>query len=137
MGRKPKLRGHGFRPSQNYSVQEIAEKLGMAETTVREWIRHEKLPAMTSGNPHLVLGADISAFLVSLRDKKQRLAPDEFKCMHCREPRKAYGGMADFTVTNGRLGALKALCEVCGGTVSRGVSVRGLSRLKAIFDIRE
>jgi hypothetical protein len=137
MGRKPKLRGHGFRPSQNYSVQEIAQKLEVAETTVRDWIRLEKLPAMTNRNPHLSLGADISAFLVTLRDKRQRLSVDDFFCMHCREPRKAYGGMADFTVTNGHLGALKALCEVCGGTMSRGVSVRALSRLKVIFDIRE
>lgn len=27
--------------------------MGVAETTVRAWIRDGKLPAMTNGNPHL------------------------------------------------------------------------------------
>jgi excisionase family DNA binding protein len=47
--RKPKICGYGFRPSQTYSPKEIADRLGNAETTVREWIRDGKLPAMTNG----------------------------------------------------------------------------------------
>ena len=62
MVRRPKLRGHGLRPAQSYSPQEIAKAAGIAETTVRAWIRDGKLPAMTNGNPHLVLGSDIQAF---------------------------------------------------------------------------
>lgn len=137
MVRKLKLRGNGFRPSQTYSPKEIADKLGNSETTVREWIRAGKLPAMTEGNPHLVIGCDITAFLLSLRNKRPRLAPDEFKCMHCREPRKAYGSMADFTAATGQLGVLKALCEVCGGAMSKGVAVRNLPKLNTIFDLLE
>lgn len=133
--RKPKLCGYGFRPSQTYSPKEIADRLGNAEATVREWIRDGKLPAMTNGNPHLVLGCDITAFFVEQRLKVPRLAVDEFRCMHCRGPRKAMGGLADFCVASGQLGTLTALCDVCGGSMSKGVAVRDLPRLRAIFDI--
>lgn len=133
--RKPKLCGYGFRPSQTYSPKEIAERLGNAETTVREWIRDGKLPAMTNGNPHLVLGCDLTAFFVELRGKRPHLDIDEFRCMHCRSPRKALGGLADFGVVSGQLGTLTALCDVCGGSMSKGVAVRDLPHLRAIFDI--
>lgn len=134
--RKPKLRGYGFRPSQTYSPKEIADRLGNAETTVREWIRDGKLPAMTNGNPHLVLGCDITAFIAEIRGKrKPRLGVDEFRCMRCRDSRKALGGMADFSTKSDQVGTLAALCEVCGGPMSKGVAVRDLPRLSAIFDI--
>lgn len=135
MARKFKLRGYGFRPSQSYSPREIADRLGNAETTVREWIRDEKLPAMTSGNPHLVLGCDITAYLAERRNKKPSLAADEFRCMYCRTSRKALGEMADFTVGADHLGVLKALCEVCGGTMRKGVARRDLPHLRTLFDI--
>jgi len=133
--RKQKLFGYEFRPSQTYSPKEIAEKLGNAETTVREWIRDGKLPAMTNGNPHLVLGCDITAFFAEQKLKAPRHAVDEFPCMHCRGPRKALGGLADFRAGPGHLGTLTALCEVCGGSMSKGVAVRDLPHLRAIFDI--
>jgi excisionase family DNA binding protein len=137
MARRFKLVGNGFRPSQSYSPKEIADKLGNAETTVREWIREGKLPAMTSGNPHLVLGCDITAFLACLRNKKPRLAADEFRCMHCRTSRKAFGGMADFAATSGHLGVLKAICEICEGTMSKGVAMSDLPRLKTLLDFAD
>lgn len=133
--RKPKLRGHGFRPSQTYSPKEIADRLGSAETTVREWIRDGRLPAMTNGNPHLVLGCDVTAFIAGLRSQRPRLAVDEFRCMRCRGPRKAKGGLADFRVSAGQLGVLTAQCEDCGGPMSKGVAVRDLPKLRTIFDM--
>ena len=90
---------------------------------------------MKNGKPYLVLGCDIVAFIQSLRDERHHLANDEFFCMHCRRPRKVAGGMADFLQTKKTTGVLKALCEVCEGSVSRGVGVNDLPRLKTIFDI--
>ena len=136
MVRYPKLRGHGLRPAQSYSPQEIARAVGVAETTVRGWIRDGKLPAMTGGNPHLVLGADAQVFFESLRKSTEGMQNDEFRCMHCRMGRKPMGGMADFHQKPGaQTGRLQALCEVCGGNMSRGVSVRDLPRLRAIYDL--
>ncbi len=89
--RKPKLRGYGFRPSQTYSPKEIADRLGNAETTVREWIRDGKLPAVTNGNPHLVLGCDITAFFSDQRLKAPKLAVDEFPLHALPRPQKGLG----------------------------------------------
>lgn len=135
--RKPKLRGYGFRPSQTYSLKQIADKLGKAETTVREWINDGKLPAMTNGNPHLVLGCDITTYFAEQRLKAPRLSIDEFRCMRCRNARKALGGMADFSAKTDQVGTLTALCELCGGSMSKGVALRDLPRLRAIFDIKD
>src|SRR5690606_13421527 len=136
MTRNLKLRGHGLRVTQSYSPKEIGKALGTAETTVRAWIRERKLPAMTSGNPHLVLGSDIVAFLEKKRQKNPPLADDAFRCMHCRTARKALGGMVDFKATSAHLGHLTALCEVCGTTMSKGVAVRDLPRLQELFELR-
>lgn len=136
MNRHPKLRGHGLRPAQSYSPKEIAIALDVAETTVRVWIRERKLPAMTKGNPHLVLGSDVVAFLEKKRNKKPPLTDDQFRCMCCRTARKALGGMADFKATSTHLGHLSALCEVCETTMSKGAAVRDLPRLRTVFDLR-
>lgn len=136
MNRHPNLRGHGLRLSQSYSPKEIAAALSVAETTVREWIRDDKLPAMTNGNPHLVLGSDLVVFLEKKRNKKPPLADDQFRCMRCRTARKALGGLADFKATSSHLGHLTALCEVCGATMCKGAGLKDLQRLRAVFDLR-
>lgn len=136
MVRHPKLRGHGLRPAQSYSPQEIARAVDVAETTVRAWIRDGKLPAMTNGHPHLVLGSDAHEFFKSLRKPTESMQEGQFRCMHCRVGRTPMGGMVDFHQRPGaQTGLLKALCEVCGGNMSRGVSVRDLPRLKTIYDL--
>jgi hypothetical protein len=136
MNRHPKLRGHSMRPAQSYSPKEISTALDVAETTVRSWIREGKLPAMTNGNPHLVLGSDLVVFLAKKRNKKPPLADDQFRCMRCRTARKALGGMADFKATSSHLGHLSALCEVCGTTMCKGAGLNNLKRLQTVFDLR-
>lgn len=136
MNRHPKLRGHGLRPTQSYSPKEVANALAVAETTVRIWIREGRLPAMTNGNPHLILGCDLLVFLEKKRNKKPPLADDQFRCMHCRTTRSALGRMVDFQVTSPRLCHLFALCEVCGTKMSKGSAMRKLDRLRAVFDLR-
>lgn len=136
MNRYPKLRGHGLRPSQSYSPKEIASALAVAETTVRVWIREGNLPAMTNGNPHLVLGSDLAVFLNRKRNKKPPLADHEFRCMHCRTTRNALGAMADYRVATAHLCHLSALCEVCSTTMSKGAALRDLPRLRTVLDLR-
>jgi hypothetical protein len=135
MIRHPKLRGHGLRTAQSYSPQEIALAVGVVETTVRSWIRDGKLPAMTNGNPHLVLGSDAQAFFKALRKPTESMLKGQFRCMVCREARMPMGGMVDFHHKPGaHTGLLKALCEACGGNMSRGVSIRDLPRMQTIYD---
>ena len=110
--------------------------MGVAETTVRAWIRDGKLPAMTNGNPHLVLGSDAQAFFKTFRKPTDSMQEGQFRCMHCRVGRKPMGGMVDFHQRPGaQTGLLQALCEVCGGNMSCGVSVGDLPRLQTIYDL--
>ena len=136
MGAQFKLRGNGLRPAQSYSPKEIAKALEVAETTVRDWIRDGKLPAMTNGNPHLVLGCDVTEFLKKKRQKRPPMAEDQFRCMRCKAPRLAFGGMADFTATSVHVGHLSALCDQCGTPMSKGAAIKDLPRLRAVFDLR-
>ena len=130
MIRHPKLRGHGLRPAQSYLPQEIARAVDVSETTVRAWIRDGKLPAMTNGNPHLVLGSDAQAFFKTFRKPTATMQEGQFRCMHCRVGRKPLGGMVDLHQKPGaQTGLLQALCEVCGSTMSRD-----LPRPQKIYD---
>ena len=103
---------------------------------MRVWIRYGKLAAMTGGNPHLVLGCDITAFLHGLRKTPSRMAADEFRCMTCRAPRKPWGRLADLVLQGNKMGRLDALCESCGGPMSKGISLRNLPLLRTLIDIR-
>lgn len=84
--RKPKLCGYGLRPSQTYSPKEIADRLGNAESTVREWIRDGKLPAMTSGKPDIfispsagIMNRGLSRLHYKTNDCLRRVIKDAFK----------------------------------------------------------
>ncbi len=136
MPKKPKLRGHGLHTSQSDSPLEVGQAIDVAETTVRAWIRDGKLPALTSGNPHLVLRCDVVQFLSSLRTKKVKLSADEFRCMHCKCARKAWGGMADLVVQTAKLGRLHALCEGCCAPMSKGIALKDLPTLRKLIDIK-
>lgn len=136
MPRLPKLHGLGLHPNQAYCPEEIAEAAGVEAATVRLWIRTGKLPAMTKGKPHLALGCDVVALFKSMRSAPTRMAKDEFRCMHCRTARRAWDRVADLFEQSRHLSRLEALCEVCGGTMSKGVSVRDLPVLRTLIDIR-
>ena len=124
-------------PAQNYTPAEIASAAGVAETTVRIWIREKKLPALTKGKPYLVLGCDASAFFKSLRKPTKHLLDGELNCMHCKTGRKPLGAMVDFIHWPGRkLARLEGLCEVCESKMSRGVSFSDLARLSTIFAVQ-
>lgn len=136
--RRPKLRGHGLRPAQSYSPQEIAKGTGFAETTVQRWIREGELAAMTGGNPHLVLGSDAIAYFQSMVTPPEPLQKDEFRCMHCKAARKPWGGIVDYIQKPGaKTGRLEALCDGCQNKMSRGISPRDLPHLMKVFEICE
>jgi hypothetical protein len=137
MMRLPKLRGNGLHPAQSYTSAELATATGVAETTVRLWIREKKLPALTRGRPHLVLGCDATAFFKSLRSPAQTLTKGEMRCMHCKTGRKPLGAMVDYIAApRATLARIEGLCEVCDSKMSMGVSATDLPHLKTIFEVQ-
>ena len=96
-----------------YTYEQAAHVLGVSVQTVRLW-RRSGLPVLDSQKPHLILGFALKDFIGSRQNKpERRLARDQFLCMTCNAPTRAYGGMADYLPYTATRGRIEALCEVC------------------------
>ena len=96
-----------------YTYDQAADALGVSVQTLRLW-RLSGLPVLDSQKPHLILGFALKDFLNRRVSKpERRLARDQFLCMTCNAPRRAYGGMADYLPYTPTRGRLEALCEDC------------------------
>ena len=96
-----------------YTYDQAADALGVSVQTLRLW-RLSGLPVLDSQKPHLILGFALKDFLNRRVSKpERRLARDQFLCMTCNAPRRAYGGMADYLPYTPTRGRLEALCEAC------------------------
>jgi len=118
-----------------YTYESAADALGVSVQTVRLW-RHSGLPVLDSQKPHLILGFALKDFLNG-RSKKpeRRLARDQFLCMACNAPRRAYGGMADYRPYTTARGRLEALCEDCQGLCGKFASPAVCAELAPILNI--
>jgi hypothetical protein len=105
-----------------YTYEQAANALGVSVQSVRLW-RQSGLVVLDSQKPHLILGFALKDFLNKRRNKpERRLALDQFLCMACNAPRRAYGGMADYLPYTATRGRLEALCEACQGLCGKFAS---------------
>ena len=118
-----------------YTYQQAADVLGVSVQTVRLW-RGSGLPVLDSQKPHLILGFALKDFLNKRSNKpERRLARDQFLCMTCDAPTRAYGGMADYRPYTATRGRLEALCEACGGLCGKFASPSLCDELAPILTI--
>ena len=118
-----------------YTYEQASAELDVTVQTVRLW-RKSGLDVLDSQKPHLILGFALKDFLNERANKpKRRLARDQFLCMTCNAPRRAYGGMADYLPYTDARGRLEALCEVCEGLCGKFVSPRHCTELSPILTI--
>lgn len=118
-----------------YTYEQAADVLCVSVQTVRLW-RQSGLPVLDSRKPHLILGFALKDFLDKRANKPdRRLARDQFLCMTCNAPRRAYGGMADYTPYTPARGRLEALCEACQGLCGKFASPRLCADLAPILTI--
>ncbi len=118
-----------------YTYEQAADALGVSVQTVRLW-RLAGLPVLDSQKPHLILGFALKDFLNKRATKpERRLARDQFLCMACNAPRRAYGGMADYLPYTPTLGRLEALCEACHGLCGKFASPSICTELTPILAI--
>lgn len=120
---------------RSYEVSDVADLLGVTEQTVRAWIK-AGLPVLNSKRPVLILGFKLRKFLQTRYAKtKNPLAVGEFYCMHCRQPKKPLGMMADYLPVNPRCGRLMALCESCEGRCCRSIRKVDLPEFGRVLEI--
>lgn len=134
MPRRPnprKVRSHGV-----YTVQELAEALGVHQITIRRWIHQDGLPAVTDRKPWLIDGRDAKQFLESRsRTAKCRLARGELYCLRCRDRRRPDGGLVDYLPNTADFGRLVGFCPACGTTMYRAVRKVDLDELPTDLDL--
>jgi len=130
-----RVSARNIKANWQYTYDAAADALNVTPQTVRLW-RKEGLPVLDSQKPHLILGFALKDFLNSRVQKKARhLAPDEFLCMACDAPRRAYGGMADYVPFNDARGRLVALCEVCETPCGKFATPKTRDQLGEILSI--
>tara|TARA_R110000868_G_scaffold202806_3_gene450643 strand:+ start:8853 stop:9377 length:525 start_codon:yes stop_codon:yes gene_type:complete len=111
----------------SFTVNEIAELLGVHKNTVRSWLKNG-LEAIDLQHPILVKGATLRTFLeVRRRSRKQKSPPGTLYCLKCRQPNPPALGMVDFIVLTPTSGNLMALCQTCGTVVHRRVRTNQIS----------
>lgn len=133
MGRR--INSRKVKAARAYTIEELAETLGVAEVTVRGWIK-DGLRALKSQRPFLIMGHDARAFLEERQSKRQRaLAIDEFYCLPCRTGAKPLGGLVDYVQFKPSRGLLTGICPHCDGEIHRFSSPAQLPRFKVVFDV--
>ncbi len=126
--------GRGVKAHRIYTVAEDARACGVAERTVRQWLRQGL--EHTGGRPTLIRGCDLKAFLDTRnKSRKQPLGPTEFYCLPCQRPQPAGENMAEYVSTDDTSGTLKALCPACATVMNRKVSKAELPRFKAVMEV--
>ena len=120
---------------RNYTVEEIANLLGVHRNTVREWVKRG-LPTSDQKRPFLVLGRDLRAFLQARRAKNKRpCQPGEMYCVRCRTPKAPAGDMADYQTVTETMGNLIGICPCCEAMMYRRVNLAKLKQVRGKLDI--
>lgn len=134
MPKQPRL--NRIKSLHPYTIVEAAEVSGVTPRTIRNWAANG-LRLMQDDRPALVRGDDLIAFIKGQRkQRKQRLALDQFFCLRCREARLAAGGFAECEVMGNRL-VLIGMCAVCETLLRKPVAHADLPKLRDLLDIED
>ncbi len=126
----------GLAKDRVYTVKTASRILHITEGTFRKFF-DRGLRAATTSRPILIRGADLIKFLENLaKANKQPCRPEQFYCMRCKGPQDALGQIADYRPNNAKTGRLEALCEGCGGSLSKFSSPRRVEDLAPLLDIQ-
>lgn len=106
---------------RNYSVPELATRLGVHKNTVRKW-QSDGLKPIDASRPVLFQGRAVKAFLVKRNASRKRpCAPGTIFCFRCRAPRAPASGQLDYLATTPESGNLRAQCAACGGMMHQRI----------------
>jgi len=104
---------------RSYSINELADRLGVHKNTVRHWQRDGMQP-IDDKRPIVFQGATVRAFHAKRNASRKRpCPPGMLYCFRCRVPRPPALGMVDYIPMNAVSGNLKAICATCDTIMHR------------------
>jgi len=119
-----------------YDVGDIAKLLDVHKNTVRNWLK-QGLTTIDTRRPLLVHGATLKVFLQARQGARRRVCRlGEFYCFKCREPRGAWGGMADVRAYTDKIAKVIALCRDCGTEMHRSIRRADLGKLALVLELK-
>lgn len=119
-----------------YSVQELAECLGVHKNSVRTW-QGAGLQAIDGKRPAVFTGAVARAFLLARQTNRKRpCPPGTIYCFKCRAPSAPALGMVEFIPGMGTTGNLTALCETCGTAMHRRANETKIAAIMPRLDVQ-
>lgn len=111
-----------------FTIAEAAELYAVHRNTVRHWLADGLMPIDTR-KPVLIHGTALNRFHAARRKLARRVCgPDELYCLACRAPRRPASDIADYRQLTGSVGALEAICPVCGRMMTQRVNAARLGR---------
>ena len=132
MAKRPNPRA--IRTARTYTIEEAAIALGVTVGTVRGWVK-AGLPIMATKRPFLILGDTLRGFIEARRDNARgKLLADQLYCLRCKTGRRPLGLLVDVLPQTATTARIFGLCEVCGGTCNRMISLAKIDAIRPIFD---
>jgi excisionase family DNA binding protein len=112
-----------IRVNYTYSVEEIAELLGVATMTVFRWIANEGLNRLPNSKKYFVHGSVVKDFLDRKNGKnKKPCAEHEIYCCKCRKPQfPNLQSLKTKSIPNGTI-RLLGKCSLCSTAVNKVIS---------------
>lgn len=104
---------------RNYTVRELADRLGIHKNTVTHW-QQQGLAPIEKRRPYLFHGTTVRAFLIARDKARKRPCPSGMLyCFKCREPRSPVPNSIEYIPKQARSGNLRAVCSACGTGMNR------------------
>jgi excisionase family DNA binding protein len=120
-----------------YTVQEIAELLGIHKNAILRWLKNG-LNADRDHRPYLVRGSELIRFLSARQSRtRKKCRQTEFYCFKCRTTRESYLGIADIVIESPIRMRLSALCETCSTKINKVQSVQDLAKIREMFHVQQ
>lgn len=103
-----------------YSVRELAQAVGAAERTLRDWLA-AGAPHLRDGQEHLwIHGREFAGWVARKRRPKpeRKLKDNQAYCMHCKQVVEMLAPQT--RPVRGKLTSTRGTCSRCGGILHRG-----------------
>ena len=106
-----------------YKVRELAEELGVPESTLRDWLKRGVPYQRDSRNHIWIVGIEFARWVESNRKmkRKAKLKDDEAYCFRCKKRLKLINPIKK--PIKGKLIHIKGTCSRCGCVSTRGARI--------------